>query len=138
LVNQAISGQPLTVFGDGEQSRCFCHVHDVVDALLRLLGDERAYGEVFNIGAEREITILDLAKMIVERTGSSSSIRLVPYEDAYAEGFEDMKRRVPSTKKLRELTGWETRHSLEDILDDTIARARADREASAEADGLIE
>ncbi len=126
LVRQALLGQPLTVFGDGLQSRCFCHVADVVDALLRLLDNRRAIGGVFNVGSGDEITILELAKLIVKKTRSSSRIELVPYEEAFDEGFEDMRRRVPSTAKIHELTGWSVNRSLEMILSDTIAQARRD------------
>ena len=126
LVRQALSGEPVTVFGDGLQSRCFCHVSDVVDALLRLLADPGAIGEVFNVGSGDEITILDLARTVVEQTGSRSPITLVPYEQAYAEGFEDMRRRVPDTTKVRDLTGWQPTRSLEDILTETIAEATAE------------
>jgi UDP-glucose 4-epimerase len=124
LVKQALTGQPLTVFGDGQQSRCFCHVEDTVDALLRLLDNRRAIGSVFNVGSTEEITILELAKAIVEKTGSRSEIQLVPYDEAYQEGFEDMRRRVPDTSKIEALTGWRSRHSLKDILTDTIADVR--------------
>jgi UDP-glucose 4-epimerase len=124
LVKQALTGQPLTVFGDGQQSRCFCHVEDTVDALLRVLDNRRAVGSVFNVGSTEEITILELAKAIVEKTGSSSEIKLVPYDEAYHEGFEDMRRRVPDTSKIEALTAWRPRHTLQDILTDTIADVR--------------
>jgi len=134
LVKQALEGQPLTVFGDGQQSRCFCHVADTVDALLRVLDNRRAVGSVFNVGSTEEITILDLAKAIVERTGSSSDIELVPYDEAYQEGFEDMRRRVPDISRIEALTGWRPRRSLEDILTDTITDVRKELEGSADVD----
>jgi UDP-glucose 4-epimerase len=124
LARQAVAGQSLSVYGDGAQSRCFCHIEDVVRALLALLDDENAVGNVFNVGSTNEITILDLAKRVIDVAGSASTIDLIPYEEAYAVGFEDMRRRVPDTTKLRELTGWEPRRSLDDILVDAIADAR--------------
>lgn len=127
LVRQAIAGEPLTVHGDGLQTRCFCHVTDVVDVLARLLDDDAAVGDVFNIGATEEITILDLARRIVERTGSASPIELVPYEEAYESGFEDMRRRVPDISKVHSLTGWKPTRTLDDILSETIAEARGER-----------
>jgi UDP-glucose 4-epimerase len=133
LVRQALAGEQLTVYGDGRQSRCFLHVTDVVAALVGLLDNRRAIGNVFNVGSTEEITILKLAERIIERTGSSSTIRLVPYEQAYAEGFEDMRRRVPDTTKLRMLTGWKPRRDLDEILDDTIKEARRPLTATLDA-----
>jgi UDP-glucose 4-epimerase len=124
LARQAVAGQSLSVFGDGQQSRCFCHVEDVVRALVALLELHDAVGNVFNVGSTQEITILDLAQRVIDAAGSSSGIDLIPYESAYAEGFEDMRRRVPDTTKLHDLTGWEPRRSLDDILADAIADAR--------------
>jgi len=129
LVRQALAGEPITVHGDGQQSRTFCHVSDTVEAVLGLLDEPAAVGEPFNIGGTREITVLALAELIRERTGSSSPIELIPYEQAYAKGFEDMRRRVPDTTKLRELIGWQARRSLEEILDDVIAESRAEQVA---------
>jgi UDP-glucose 4-epimerase len=126
LVRQAISGEPLTVFGDGQQSRCFCHVADVVDGLLRLVDNEAALGEVFNIGSSEEITIAALAERVRSITGSESPIEFVPYEQAYASGFEDMRRRVPDTAKVRALTGWKPTRSLEDVLRETMDEAAAE------------
>ncbi|MEO5680204.1 MAG: GDP-mannose 4,6-dehydratase [Acidimicrobiales bacterium] len=127
LVRQAVAGEPLTVYGDGQQSRTFCHVSDTVRAIEALLDDPAAIGEPFNVGGHREISVLRLAELIRERSGSSSPIELIPYDQAYAKGFEDMRRRVPDTTKLRELTGWEPTRSLEDILDDVIAESTAER-----------
>ena len=124
LVRQALADEPITVFGDGTQSRCFCHVGDVVQALIGLVDEPKAVGEAFNVGSPEEITILDLAQTIIERTGSSSEITLIPYEQAYESGFEDMQRRVPDTTKIRELTGWQPTRNLDEILDETIAEAR--------------
>lgn len=126
MVHQALAGVPLTVFGDGAQRRCFCHVADVVDGICRLLSHERAIGDVFNIGADEEVTILGLAERIVAATASGSRIEFIPYEVAYEPGFEDMRRRIPDTSKMRALTGWKPRRTLDEILDETIAHARAD------------
>ncbi|MEV0346413.1 GDP-mannose 4,6-dehydratase [Nonomuraea sp. NPDC050680] len=130
LVHQALSGAPLTVFGDGSQTRCFAHVADVVDALLRLLDLEAAVGQTFNIGSADEVSILDLAKRVIEHTGSTSGIDLIPYHEAYQQGFEDMTRRVPDTTRIRELTGWAPRHILDEILTEVVKQVREDRTAS--------
>jgi UDP-glucose 4-epimerase len=130
LVRQALAGEPLTVHGDGQQSRTFCHVSDTVAAILGVLDEPAAFGEPFNIGGDREITVLQLAELIRDRTGSSSPIDLIPYEEAYAKGFEDMRRRVPDTSKLHALTGWRPVRTLEDILDDVIAESRAEQVSS--------
>lgn len=123
LVSQAVRNEPLTVFGTGRQTRCFLHVADAVDAILRLVDHPGAVGGTFNIGSAREISILDLARLIAGRAGSSSSIELIPYERAYGPGFEDMDRRVPDTTRLRQLTGWSPRRTLDDTLDEVIAAA---------------
>ncbi len=128
LVRQAVNGDPLTVHGDGTQTRCFCHVEDVVAALLGLLNHPGAIGEVFNIGSQEEISILDLAHRIQQVAGSTSEVSLISYEDAYDIGFEDMRRRVPDTTKIRQLTGWEPQYSLDDILKATIAEASAEKQ----------
>jgi nucleoside-diphosphate-sugar epimerase len=127
FVRQAIAGEPLTVYGDGTQTRCFCHVSDVVDALVRLLDEPEAEGDVFNVGGSEEISVEELAMRVIERAHSSSGIVHVPYDVAYETGFEDMARRVPDTSKVRALTGWETKRSLTDVLDDVIAEARSER-----------
>jgi UDP-glucose 4-epimerase len=124
LVRQALANEPLTVYGDGQQSRCFCHIRDVVRCLIELLDRQEAVGEVFNVGSSEEITILDLAHRIVERADSRSAIDLIPYEQAFEEGFEDMQRRVPDTAKVERLTGWRARHSLDEIIDDAIVDAQ--------------
>jgi UDP-glucose 4-epimerase len=123
LVRQALHGEPLTVFGDGSQTRCFCHVHDVVDALIRLLVNPDAIGGVFNVGSEEEVSILELAHRVRELAESGSAITLVPYEQAYERGFEDMPRRLPDTSRLHALTGWKPSHTLDDILREMIAEA---------------
>ena len=135
LVRQAINGEPMTVFGDGTQTRCFCHVSDVVDGLMRLLHSEDAVGEAFNIGSTQEISILDLAQRIKDRTESSSNVEFVPYDVAYERGFEDMRRRVPDTSKVEAVTGWSAKCTLDEILDDVIAEARAEAAGEAELHG---
>ena len=125
LVDQALSGAPLTIYGDGQQTRCFCHVHDVVAALLSVLEEPGAEGDVFNIGSTEEVSILEVARRIIDATGSNSEVSLVPYDEAYGEGFEDMRRRVPDTSKLRSLTGWEPRHRLDEIIAEVVAEQRA-------------
>lgn len=118
FVGRALRNEPLQVYGDGEQSRCFCHVADVVRALLLLLPREDTWGGVFNIGSQRSVTIRQLAELVIERTGSASSIEQIPYEKAYEKGFEDMRRRMPDTDRIRSLTGWQPEISLEQIIDD--------------------
>ncbi len=129
LVGQALRGKALTVFGTGEQRRSFCHVADTVAALVALLSEEAAVGDVFNIGSPQESTINDLARVVIEMTASPSAVAHIPYEVAYEEGFEDMERRIPDIRKISGLTGWEPRLGLRDILQDVIAseRARMDR-----------
>jgi UDP-glucose 4-epimerase len=118
FVKQAVLGHPLTVHGDGSQTRCFTYVTDVVGQLVALAEDPRAVGEVFNVGNDHEeISILELAKRVRSRASSKSEIDLVPYEKAYEEGFEDMQRRVPDLSKLRALTGYEPQVPLDEILD---------------------
>jgi UDP-glucose 4-epimerase len=124
FARQALAGEPLTVFGDGRQARCFGHVEDAVQALLRLLDCPEARGEVFNIGSDREISIRELAEMVRDRAGSDSAIRLVPYEEAYAEGFEDMPRRVPDVSKLERFVGFKPKKPLEEIVDDVVEYQR--------------
>jgi UDP-glucose 4-epimerase len=124
LVSQALAGEPLTVFGDGQQKRCFCHVFDVVEALHGLMREESAYGNVFNVGATAEISMLDLAVRISELTGSQSDISLIPYEEAYAEGFEDMYRRIPDITKVQRLIDWRPSRTLENILQDVVDHQR--------------
>jgi UDP-glucose 4-epimerase len=124
FVRQALSGQPITVFGDGTQSRSFTYVGDVVGALVTLASEPRAIGGVFNIGNTGEVTIRGLADRVKEMTGSSSPIHLVPYDQAYEAGFEDMPRRVPDITKLRELIGYEPKVGLDDIIRSVIEHIR--------------
>src|SRR6478672_5075212 len=121
FVRQALAGQPITVFGDGTQSRSFTYVGDVVEALIRLAGDKRAIGEVFNIGNMGEVTIADLAARVKALTGSCSAIHYIPYDEAYEAGFEDMPRRVPELRKIRNLVGYAPTIGLDDILTQVIA-----------------
>jgi UDP-glucose 4-epimerase len=116
FVEVAKVGEPLRVFGDGRQSRCFCHVNDTVEALLRLAKCDRAAGGVFNIGSTEETTILNLAKRVIDLTESRSEIELVPYDEAYDAGFEDMKRRKPIIDKLEAFTGFRPATGLDDII----------------------
>jgi UDP-glucose 4-epimerase len=124
FVKQALEGSPLTVYGTGKQSRCFCDVNDAVEAILRLAATDKAVGEVVNVGNDFEITIEDLARVVKERTGSSSRIDYIPYDQAYEPGFEDMFRRVPSVEKLEELTGFRPETALPEIVDRVTSYAR--------------
>jgi UDP-glucose 4-epimerase len=124
LVGQALEGRALTVHGDGQQRRCFCHVEDVVRAIADLMSRDDVFGEVFNIGSDEEISISDLAMRVKQVTASSSRIVHVPYEEAYEEGFEDMFRRIPDTNKIRRLMGWKPTKPLDTILADVIAERR--------------
>jgi len=125
FVRQALDGQPITVFGDGTQSRSFTYVGDVVDALIRLAADKRAIGEVFNIGNMGEVTIADLAARVKAMAGSCSPIHYIPYDQAYEAGFEDMPRRVPDISKIREFVGYEPKLQLDDIIRTVIEHMRA-------------
>lgn len=121
FVRQALRGEPLSVFGDGEQSRCFCHVHDTVNALCALLDRPiPTAGQVYNIGSNQEVTINQLAQAVINRADSVSTITHIPYSEAYAPGFEDLRRRVPDTTKLHVATGWQTTKNLDDILSDVV------------------
>ncbi len=120
FVRQGLSGTPITVHGDGTQTRSFCHVRDVVSAVVRLIGEPRAVGEVFNIGNEQEVTILGLAERVRDLTGKRSPIVTIPYDQAYESGFEDMPRRVPDLTKIRALIGYRPTFDLDGILRDVI------------------
>lgn len=121
FVRQAIEGVPLTVYGSGAQSRCFCDVRDTIEAVLRLLKTDRAVGEVVNIGTDEEISIDGLARVVKDRTKSDSAITHIPYDQAYEPGFEDMQRRVPCLEKLQELTGFRPTTPLSEIVDRVVA-----------------
>ncbi len=120
FVRQALAGEPITVFGDGTQSRSFTHVSDVVGALLKLVNEPRSIGQVVNIGNTEEVTIAGLAERVRTLSGSQSPIRFIPYDQAYESGFEDMPRRVPDLTKVRDLIGYTPRHGLTDILEQVI------------------
>ncbi len=125
FVRAALQGEPVTIYGDGQQTRCFCHVQDTVRALVALLDlAEGTSGEIYNIGSSDEITIEHLAQTVIERTESAAPIEYIPYSEAYAPGFEDMRRRVPNTTKVYEAIHWKAERSLAQILDDVIAYER--------------
>lgn len=121
LVRQALTGQELTVYGNGTQMRCFTHVLDTVQALVLLMDHERSSGRAFNIGSEIETPIIELARRVLERTGSSSAVRLVPYETAYQDGFEELGRRRPDTGAVKDLCGWQPARTVDTAIDDIIA-----------------
>lgn len=120
FVQWALNNEPLRVYGDGQQQRCFASVHDVVDAIFRLGITDEAVGQLFNIGNNEEVTIMELAERVRDRAGSQSEIRLIPYEEAYAPGFEDFRRRVPDISRISSVTGWEPAWSLDDTIDSII------------------
>ena len=124
FVRQALGGQPITVFGDGRQSRSFTYVGDVVDALIALASEPRAVGEVFNIGNTSEVTIRELAERVKTLTSSESLIQYVPYDQAYEAGFEDMPRRVPDISKVKALIGFQPKLELDDIIKSVIEYTR--------------
>ena len=121
FVEQALTGQPITVYGDGTQRRCFGHVSDVVAALMGLIDSREAEGQVFNVGAQEEISISDLAQRVIDQLGSSSAIVKISYDEAYEKGFEDMPRRRPDTAKIKALLGWEPQRGLDEIIADVAA-----------------
>ena len=126
FVQAALRDEPIAIHGDGKQTRCFCHVTDVVRALAALPNQPRAVGQVYNIGSTEEVSIIELARRVKELTESRSELRLVPYDQAYAKGFEDMRRRVPSIDKIYQLMGWRPTKSLDEILRLTIEFQRAE------------
>ena len=134
FVRQALGGHPITVYGDGSQSRCFGYVCDVIGALLSLMDHPDTPGEVFNIGSTEETTILELAQRVKALTESSSPIVMVPYTEAYEEGFEDMPRRVPDTSKIRALIGYAPTTTLDQILESVIAYCREEHEIQPEVE----
>jgi UDP-glucose 4-epimerase len=120
FVKSALLGEPLTVYGDGSQSRCFASVFDVVDGIMGLHGSEEALGGVFNVGNDQEVKIIDLAKQVISLTGSSSQIKFVPYAEAYERGFEDMMRRVPDLTRIRSAIGYQPKVTLSEIIQSVI------------------
>ena len=127
FVERALKNDPILVYGDGLQSRCFSSVHDVVRGVLMLAREPRAVGEVFNIGTQEEVTVADLARRVKALTGSTSAIELVEYEAIYGTRFEDMQRRVPALDKIRALVGYEPRVSLDELLRETVEHMRRER-----------
>jgi len=120
----ALAGQPLRVYGDGLQTRCFCNVKDTVRAVIALAAEPQAVGEIYNVGSQEEITIGDLARRVVARARSTSPIVTVPYDEAYEKGFEDMQRRVPSIEKVKTAIGWQPTIPLDQTLDEVMAYFR--------------
>ena len=125
FVGQALRNEPLTIFGDGTQTRCFCHVSDVVKGLVALSEHPEAFGRVFNLGGGEEVSIKELAERVIELAGSQSSLEFLPYDVAYEAGFEDMERRVPDTERARQLVGFEPSTSLDDIVRSVIEDQQA-------------
>ena len=125
FVQAALRGEPLDVYGTGKQTRCFCHVRDVVDALVRLTREPRAAGQVFNLGSEEEVSIDDLARRVIELAGSNSDVRHIPYEQAYGRSFDDLPRRVPRLDRIRAMIGFQPRYRLDEIIRSVIDEARA-------------
>ena len=124
FVNQALRDEPLTVYGDGTQQRCFCYVGDIVDALVKLIETEEAYGQVFNLGGSEEVSIMTLAERVIARAGSSSTIRVIPYDEAYEAGFEDMERRVPNTDRAAATVSFRQTLDLDGIIDSVVEDQR--------------
>ena len=121
FVSAALKNEPLSVYGSGDQIRCFCHVDDAVRALLLVMDSDKAVGQVFNVGNNQQITIMELAKKVIEITGSTSTIEKIAYEKAYPEGFEDMQRRVPDISKIKQVLGWTPEINLDQIIKDIAA-----------------
>jgi UDP-glucose 4-epimerase len=121
FISAALKNEPLSVYGSGDQIRCFCHVGDAVKALLLVMDSDKAVGEVFNVGNNQQISIMELAKKVIEITGSTSSIEKIPYENAYLEGFEDMQLRVPDISKINRVLGWKPEINLDQIIKDIAA-----------------
>jgi UDP-glucose 4-epimerase len=125
FAQQALRGDPITVYGTGEQSRCFGHVRDAVEAVIRLMENPEALGEVFNVGTTTEVSMVELATRVRDAAGSKSEIRLIPYSEAYAAGFEDMMRRVPDVSKLFRVTGFKPMTTLDEIIRDVVEDQRS-------------
>jgi UDP-glucose 4-epimerase len=121
FINAALSNQTIEVYGSGNQVRCFCHISDAIRALQFIIASDEAIGQVFNVGNNQQISIMDLAKKVIELTGSSSTIKKIPYEKAYPEGFEDMQRRVPDISKIKQVLGWTPEINLDQIIKDIAA-----------------
>ena len=125
FVSMALKNEPITIYGSGEQTRCFGHVHDVIDAVISVAFSDKTIGKVINIGNNFEISMNDLAKKIIEETGSMSEIKYIPYSEAYGAGFEDMERRVPNIDLIKSLTGWQPKRDLTQIIKDVAEYLRA-------------
>jgi UDP-glucose 4-epimerase len=121
FVRSALKNEPINIYGDGTQSRVFCHVYDAIEALLALVGTDKTINEVYNVGGTGEITIKQLAESIIKQTNSNSTIEYIPYEKAYAPGFEDMQRRVPDISKIKEAIAWQPQNDLKQIISDVAA-----------------
>ncbi|MET9554110.1 NAD-dependent epimerase/dehydratase family protein [Streptomyces sp. NPDC006645] len=124
FVAQALAGEPVTLFGDGQQIRCFCHVLDVIPSLVALLEDEGAHGTVYNLGSSEQVSMAELAAKVIAATGSTSTVVKIPYEQAYGPGFEDMQRRIPNCDKARDRIGFRPSRTLDDIIESVIAQQR--------------
>lgn len=122
FVRQALKGEPITVYGDGTQSRCFGHVQDIIGGIVGLMNHDESAGQVFNIGNDQETSILELAQRVLDLTGSKSEIKIIPFSEAYPAGFEDMQRRIPDLSKIRKTIGYEPKRDLDQILKDVIAQ----------------
>lgn len=120
FVKQCLSGEPITIYGNGGQTRCFGHVDDIVDGLIKIINNDQAFGEIFNLGSQEEISIKDLAMKIKNMTNSNSELKLLSYNEAYGEGFEDMERRVPDIAKAKSVLGWEPKINLDSIIKSVI------------------
>jgi UDP-glucose 4-epimerase len=135
FVRQALAGDDLTVYGNGTQARCFTHVADAVQALLLLLDNDDAVGHLYNVGTQTRTAVIELAGRVIERTGSESKIRLIPYDQAYGEGFEELGQRTPETRAIRELTGWEPTRTVDDAINDVILHEQS-RQALKESPSI--
>ena len=124
FVKSALTNEPITIYGDGNQTRCFAHVYDVIDAVIAIAFSENTIGKVINIGNDFEISIIELARKIIRDTDSKSEIVYVPYEEAYGAGFEDMERRVPNIELINELVGWKPKRNLSTIIADISAEMK--------------
>ncbi len=138
FVRQALTGEDLTVYGTGTQSRCFTHVLDTVHALALLLDTDAAVGNTYNVGAPRPVSVIELAGKVIERAGSSSTVKLVPYTDAYGPGFEELGRRVPDISALKALTGWTPSRTVDEMIDDVLAYEQSEaRVADRDSEDVI-
>jgi UDP-glucose 4-epimerase len=133
FVSNALAGKALEIYGDGNQTRCFCHVSDTIRALERLMDTPETTGEIYNVGSKERISILELAARVLKATGSESKFEFVPYDEVYGQGIEDMLHRIPAIDKVREAIAWQPKRNLDDILEDVIEHTQADRLAVADS-----